>query len=175
MDERKQYFSNEESALPAFSTTALILHGPEQFIFSFRSDIPPTPTLIKNLVLSPQHAKRFLSALSNNIARYEEKFGPIRDILEPIPQLPEATNADKGLLRQFEGRINQMIQSVEAFDPEGILSGEEKKSLHEATQKLRSAFDARDYADVSKVSEDVAKLYNDLAETLYERKRKKNN
>jgi hypothetical protein len=60
-----------------------ITHTSEEFIFDFLNTIPPEGQLIARIITSPQHAKRILAVLQENLAKYEEKFG---EITEAKPQ-----------------------------------------------------------------------------------------
>jgi hypothetical protein len=37
----------------------------------------PQGKLVSSMIMSPAHAKRFLRALQENVARYEAQFGPL--------------------------------------------------------------------------------------------------
>ncbi len=64
-----------------YSNLAMITHSPSEFIVDF---IRMMPALQKakvksRIILTPQHAKRLLSALAENIERYEAIHGRIKD------------------------------------------------------------------------------------------------
>ncbi|MBC7326954.1 DUF3467 domain-containing protein [bacterium] len=66
-----------------FSNLAIITHNDSEFIIDFVQTGPGIPPRVKvRIYLTPQHAKRFLFALQDNIQKYEEQFGEIR--LPPI-------------------------------------------------------------------------------------------
>ena len=55
------------------------------------ADMPGMPKagVQSRIVLAPEHAKRLLRALEENVGKYERAFGPIRMPDEqPIPPLP---------------------------------------------------------------------------------------
>jgi hypothetical protein len=62
-----------------------ISHTREEFIMDFLMIAPPTGTVTARVITSPGHMKRILSAMAENIKRYEEKFGQIRQADEPSP------------------------------------------------------------------------------------------
>ncbi len=67
-----------------FSNLAIITHTESEFIIDFAQGGPGTPMkVLARIFLTPQHAKRFLQALEENLAKYEEKFGTI-EIAPPI-------------------------------------------------------------------------------------------
>ena len=56
-----------------------IVHTKEEFIFDFFMSAPPQGILTSRVVLSPGHAKRIALALAENIKKYEDKFGKIKE------------------------------------------------------------------------------------------------
>lgn len=73
---------NEETASGVFSNLALINHSPTEFIVDFIQMMPgiPKAKVKSRIILTPQHAKRFLRAFSENIENYESNFGEIQDL-----------------------------------------------------------------------------------------------
>ena len=79
---------------PVFSNLANINHKDDEFTVTFCHVFPlpgrkPTARGTANAVvtMTPQHAKRFLNALSDNIQKYEQKFGEIK-LLEKTKHKP---------------------------------------------------------------------------------------
>ena len=62
-----------------YSNLAIITHSESEFILDFAQMMPglPKPTVKGRIILAPEHAKRLLSALTDNINKYEAQFGPI--------------------------------------------------------------------------------------------------
>jgi hypothetical protein len=56
-----------------------ISHTAAEFVMDFSLLLPGTkePTVNSRIVMSPTAAKLFLGAMSENVKRYEKKFGPI--------------------------------------------------------------------------------------------------
>jgi hypothetical protein len=48
------------------------------------------------VILTPQHAKRLIIALRDNLRRYEESFGTIQDIEGGAPSFPMGFNGPTG-------------------------------------------------------------------------------
>lgn len=71
----------EEIAEGIYSNLVIITHSHAEFIVDFVNVMPGTPkSKVKSrIILTPQHAKRFLKALDDNIKRYEESHGQIKD------------------------------------------------------------------------------------------------
>jgi hypothetical protein len=62
-----------------FSNLAVITHNESEFIIDFIQTGPGIPPKVKvRIYLTPQHAKRFLFALQENLGKYEAQFGEIR-------------------------------------------------------------------------------------------------
>lgn len=70
----------EEVALGTYSNLAIISHSSSEFILDFIRVMPgmPKANVQSRLILAPEHAKRLLQALEDNISKYEHTFGPIR-------------------------------------------------------------------------------------------------
>jgi hypothetical protein len=69
----------EEEASGTYSNLVMISHSPSEFILDFISVMPGAPKakVVKRMVLTPDHAKRLVNALSENIQRYENENGKI--------------------------------------------------------------------------------------------------
>lgn len=70
-----------EVANGVYSNLVLINHTPDEFVLDFSFVQPGTPraNVRSRVVLSPAHLKRLLGALQQNLARYEQTFGPVPD------------------------------------------------------------------------------------------------
>ena len=75
---------SEEIAEGVYANLAIITHSHAEFVVDFVNVMPGTPkSKVKSrLILTPQHAKRFMKALTDNIDKYEAVNGPIKDIEE---------------------------------------------------------------------------------------------
>ena len=65
----------------------LITHSSTEFIIDFIQVLPGVPKaqVRSRAILSPQHAKRFLYALKENIDKYEQQNGVITEPDQAIP------------------------------------------------------------------------------------------
>jgi ribonuclease BN (tRNA processing enzyme) len=72
---------SEEVSEGIYSNLVIITHSHAEFIVDFVNVMPGTPkSKVKSrIVLTPQHAKRFLKAFDDNIQRFEEAHGKIKD------------------------------------------------------------------------------------------------
>ncbi len=79
---------SEEIAEGTYANLAIITHSHAEFVVDFVNVMPGTPkSKVKSrIILTPQHAKRFMKALTDNIEKYEAANGDIKDIDEM--QLP---------------------------------------------------------------------------------------
>ena len=79
---------DENLAQGTYSNLALINHSVSEFVVDFVNIMPGVPkSKIKSrIVLTPQHAKRLAKALAENIRRFEDVNGEIRDYQkQPMP------------------------------------------------------------------------------------------
>jgi len=72
---------NEETAAGIYSNLAIITHSPAEFVMDFIRVMPgmPKAKVMSRVVITPQHAKRLLKALQDNIKRYEAQHGAIHE------------------------------------------------------------------------------------------------
>jgi hypothetical protein len=72
---------SEEIAEGIYSNLAIITHSPAEFVIDFIKMMPGVPKakVKSRIVLTPQHAKRLMKALADNISKYEQMHGKIKD------------------------------------------------------------------------------------------------
>lgn len=70
----------QEVAQGEYANFAIITHSSSDFIVDFARVLPglPKAQVKSRVILAPEHAKRLLGALQENITRYEREFGPIK-------------------------------------------------------------------------------------------------
>ena len=70
----------EEVAQGTYANLAIITHSSSEFILDFVRVMPGVPKagVQSRIIVAPEHAKRLLRALEDNIAKYERVFGSIR-------------------------------------------------------------------------------------------------
>jgi ribonuclease BN (tRNA processing enzyme) len=75
---------SEEVAEGQYANLAIITHSHAEFVIDFVNVMPGTPkSKVKSrVILTPQHAKRFMKALTDNVNRFEAANGKIQDIEE---------------------------------------------------------------------------------------------
>ena len=80
---------SEEIAEGVYSNLAMIAHSNSEFVIDFIRLMPGVPKakVKSRIVITPEHAKRLLNALNDNIKKYEENFGIIKKTDE-APKFP---------------------------------------------------------------------------------------
>lgn len=70
---------SEEIAEGTYSNLAMIAHSNSEFVIDFIRMMPGVPKakVKARIIMTPDHAKRLLAALKDNIAKYEHTFGKI--------------------------------------------------------------------------------------------------
>ncbi len=66
-----------------YANSMLVAHTREEFAMDFSFITPPMGTVIARIITSPGHIKRIISALQDNVKKYEVKFGTIIQAEEP--------------------------------------------------------------------------------------------
>jgi hypothetical protein len=80
-----QITTGDEMSRGRFSNSMLITHSPEEFMIDWLLNSPNGTHLVSRIIVTPGHAKRIVSALNDNIKKYEQKFGAVKAI-EPSEQ-----------------------------------------------------------------------------------------
>ncbi|MFM2225889.1 MAG: hypothetical protein RJA07_2091 [Bacteroidota bacterium] len=77
----------DEIAEGIYSNLAIITHSPSEFIIDFVKIVPGVPKakVKSRIILTPQHAKRLMHALTDNIKKFEAQHGMIKDTEMPPP------------------------------------------------------------------------------------------
>ncbi len=72
----------EAVAEGVYSNMAIISHSSSEFVLDFVRLLPgiPKAQVKSRVILTPEHAKRLLLSLQDNIGKYEAMFGEIRII-----------------------------------------------------------------------------------------------
>jgi hypothetical protein len=72
---------SEEMADGSYANLAIITHSFAEFVFDFVNVMPNAPkSKVKaRVIMTPQHAKRLMKALVDNVKNFEANHGPIKD------------------------------------------------------------------------------------------------
>lgn len=82
----------DEVAKGTYSNMAVIAHSSSEFILDFLRIMPglQRPEVESRIIMAPEHAKRLLAALQDNIDKYESTFGQIK-VPTDMPMGPNIT------------------------------------------------------------------------------------
>lgn len=61
-----------------YANMMMVAHTKEEFVLDFINMLPPSGIVNARVVTSPEHLKRIVAALSENVKKYEEQFGTIK-------------------------------------------------------------------------------------------------
>jgi hypothetical protein len=78
---------SEEIAEGIYSNLAIITHSQSEFVIDFIKVMPgiPKARVKSRILLTPQHAKRLAKALTDNVQKFEQTHGKIKDIETAFP------------------------------------------------------------------------------------------
>lgn len=91
MNDNKQQINielDESTVDGVYSNLAIINHSASEFVLDYVSLMPGTnkARVKSRVILTPQHAKRLLKALADNVQRFENTYGEIKELEStPIP------------------------------------------------------------------------------------------
>ncbi|MCF8357785.1 MAG: DUF3467 domain-containing protein [Prolixibacteraceae bacterium] len=80
----------EEVGQGVYSNLAIITHSTSEFVVDFVRIMPGLPKagVKSRIILTPEHAKRLLVALQDNVTKFEKQHGPINVKHGRDPNLP---------------------------------------------------------------------------------------
>lgn len=80
----------EDIAQGIYSNLAIISHSSSEFVLDFIRIVPGVPKakVKSRIILTPDHAKRLMDALKDNIEKFEKMNGPVSVNNENIGFLP---------------------------------------------------------------------------------------
>ncbi|MBC7074270.1 DUF3467 domain-containing protein [Candidatus Parcubacteria bacterium] len=92
MEQREiQIKVRDEDLKGVYANLMIVSHTREEFCLDFINAFNP-PILVARILTSPAHLKRMISALTENMAKYEEKFGkvePAKELENPVGFRPQ--------------------------------------------------------------------------------------
>lgn len=89
---------NDDTASGVYSNFAVITHSNTEFILDFIQVMPGVPKarVRSRVIMAPQHAKRLLMALKDNVTKFESSNGKIADLEMPQNAFPMNFGGPKG-------------------------------------------------------------------------------
>lgn len=75
---------NDQVAQGTYANLVVITHSSSEFVIDFAQYLPgmPKAPVKSRIIMAPEHAKRLLYALEENIRKYESAFGKIKTMDE---------------------------------------------------------------------------------------------
>lgn len=68
-----------------YANQMIVNHTREEFLIDFANLFPPQGVVNARVIVSPGHLKRMIRALTDNLQRYETRFGAILEAAPPRP------------------------------------------------------------------------------------------
>jgi hypothetical protein len=66
-----------------YANMMMVSHTKEEFVLDFLNLLPPQGIVNARIITSPGHLKRIISALGENLKKYEDQFGIIQEASGP--------------------------------------------------------------------------------------------
>ncbi len=79
--------ASDETLKGTYANMANVLHTKEEFVLDFLNVFPPTGILGARIILSPGHFKRVLVAMTENLKKYENRFGAVETSEAPTGKI----------------------------------------------------------------------------------------
>jgi hypothetical protein len=73
-----QISASDETHRGRYSNNMYVAHSPEEFMIDWLLNSPSGTHLVSRIIVTPGHMKRIIAALTDNLNKYEQKFGQIR-------------------------------------------------------------------------------------------------
>lgn len=80
-----QISTGDEMSRGRYSNNMYVAHSPEEFMIDWLLTSPTGAHLVSRVIVTPGHMKRIIAVLTDNLNKYEQKFGPIK-VTEPSDQ-----------------------------------------------------------------------------------------
>ena len=79
-----------------YANLVIITHSSSEFILDFVQNMPGLPKMQVNsrIIMTPEHVKRLLGALTENVRKYEGQFGEIKLPMNPMMMPPLKSDAE---------------------------------------------------------------------------------
>lgn len=70
--------TGDEMSRGRYSNNMMVSHSPEEFLIDWMLNSTSGTHLVSRIIVSPGHMKRIVAALTDNLKKYENHFGPVR-------------------------------------------------------------------------------------------------
>ena len=77
---------DESIAQGLYSNLVIVNHSPTEFVLDFINVMPGAPKakVRSRIILTPEHTKKFINALGENLNKYEKSFGEIKNFQKEV-------------------------------------------------------------------------------------------
>ena len=77
---------DESIAQGLYSNLVIVNHSPTEFVLDFINVMPGAPKakVRSRIILTPDHTKKFINALDENLDKYEKSFGKIKNFQKEV-------------------------------------------------------------------------------------------
>ena len=77
---------DESIAQGLYSNLVIVNHSPTEFVLDFINVMPGAPKakVRSRVILTPEHTKKFINALAENLDKYEKSFGKIKNFQKEV-------------------------------------------------------------------------------------------
>ena len=77
---------DESIAQGSYSNLVIVNHSPTEFVLDFINVMPGTPKakVRSRIILTPEHVKKFIKALDENLNKFESSFGEIKNFKKDV-------------------------------------------------------------------------------------------
>ena len=77
---------DESIAQGLYSNLVIVNHSPTEFVLDFINVMPGAPKakVRSRIILTPDHTKKFINALGENLDKYEKSFGKIKNFQKEV-------------------------------------------------------------------------------------------
>ena len=77
---------DESIAQGSYSNLVIVNHSPTEFVLDFINVMPGTPKakVRSRIILTPEHVKKFIKALDENLNKFESSFGEIKNFKKEV-------------------------------------------------------------------------------------------
>lgn len=77
---------DESIAQGLYSNLVIVNHSPTEFVLDFINVMPGAPKakVRSRIILTPDHTKKFVNALDENLNKYEKSFGKIKNFQKEV-------------------------------------------------------------------------------------------
>ncbi len=77
----------DNSAGGEYSNALQVIHSRDEFLLTFFNVVPPNGRVCSKIITGPGHFKRMLSALNDNLKKYEAQYGVIQEAVSPKSEI----------------------------------------------------------------------------------------